>query len=786
MTQSTFPVKKIILITVSILLLIAGLVILFISPITKYLIEKYDEKYTGREITLDWAYVNPFTGYIHFSNLEIKEFKSDTTFLSLKGLSVNLSVRKLFSKEYEINEIILDHPKVIISQNKKVMNFDDIIKKFAKDTTELPDTNKAPVHFKLEKITLAEGEFHYLEKSIPVNYFIKNVNIENKGLQWDSDTTTTKFSFISGMGSGDVKGIITINTKNMDYSMASVVHNFDLKIIEQYLKAITNYGTFRAHLDADIKAKGNFKDQENITASGSMAVSDFHFGKNIKEDYASFDKLALAIYELSPKFHKYSIDSISLTHPYFKYERYDKLDNIQTMFGKNGANVKEASNNSEKFNLVIELAKYVKVLAKNFFKSDFKVNRIAVYNGHLKYYDYALSEKFWLGTSSLYIFADSINKNKKRVDLILRTGLKPFGDVSASISMDPKNNENFDLNYHLEKVPVPMFNPYLITYTSFPADRGNIEVKGNWHVALGQIKSDNHLIVIDPRLTKRLKKRGYQWIPLRLVMFFVRERGNVIDYQIPITGNLNDPKFNLWDVITDILKNIFVKPASSPYILEVKTVEKEIEKSLTFSWETRQIILRNQQKKFLDKMEDFLKDNPEASITVHPIHFTEKEKEYILFFEAKKKYFIRTHPKDGGLFNEDDSTAVEKLTIKDDAFINYLNKHNKDSMLFTIQDKCKRFVDPNLINAKYQQLNKARADLFLSYFKENKADERVKFVRSKSITPINGFSFYKIDYEGKMPEALNKAYNQMNELNEDDPRKEYKGLRKKIKGLFTH
>ncbi|HKC69770.1 MAG TPA: hypothetical protein VKG26_16140, partial [Bacteroidia bacterium] len=52
------------------------LVIVFISPITKYLIEKYDFKYTGREITLDWAYVNPFTGYIHLNNLKIFENKS--------------------------------------------------------------------------------------------------------------------------------------------------------------------------------------------------------------------------------------------------------------------------------------------------------------------------------------------------------------------------------------------------------------------------------------------------------------------------------------------------------------------------------------------------------------------------------------------------------------------------------------------------------------------------------------------------------------------------------------
>src|SRR5687767_11563155 len=78
------------------------IVIIFISPIVKYMVEKYDEKYTGRQITMDWAYVNPFTGYLHFDDLKINEHNSDSTFFSMSGLSVKFSLRKLLSKEYEI------------------------------------------------------------------------------------------------------------------------------------------------------------------------------------------------------------------------------------------------------------------------------------------------------------------------------------------------------------------------------------------------------------------------------------------------------------------------------------------------------------------------------------------------------------------------------------------------------------------------------------------------------------------------------------------------------------
>ncbi len=81
--------------------------ILSSSLIAKYVIEKYSEKYTGRKITMDRAYVNPLTGYFHLSNLKIYEHKSDSIFISIEGLSANLNLnpeqRALFISGYPEN-----------------------------------------------------------------------------------------------------------------------------------------------------------------------------------------------------------------------------------------------------------------------------------------------------------------------------------------------------------------------------------------------------------------------------------------------------------------------------------------------------------------------------------------------------------------------------------------------------------------------------------------------------------------------------------------------------------
>ena len=774
--------RKTLLIIGLVIVCIPILVIIFISPITKYMVEKYDEEYTGRQIKMSLAYVNPFTGYIHFSNIKMFEMESDSVFFSADGISINLSMYKLFSQTYEITQLDLDHPRFSIIQEKKILNFSDLIEKFT--PKEPRDTTKLPVHFNVLDLNLKEGKVYFRDKLIPINYFIHHVNIHSPGIRWDSEIIATKFSFESGMGSGRMQGDFALNTSSKDYRMSVVVTKFDLNIIEQYLKDLTNYGTFSACLDADLKSSGTFEKVENVTTSGNIVISDFHFGKNPNEDYASFEKLVVAINIISPKLKKFHYDSISITKPYFNYEKYDQLDNLQTIFGQNGANLVEAENSQAKFNLIIEIADYIRELSKNFFRSHYKVNRFAIYDANIKYNDYSTAEKFSIGMSPLNILADSIDKSNVRVNVKLLTGIKPFGSGSVSLSINPKDSTDFDLNYHLHNIPVTMFNPYVISQTSFPFDRGSVELEGSWRVRNADIKSDNHLIIVDPRVTQRIKNKDVNWLPMRLVMAFVRERGNVIDYEVPISGNLNDPKFHLRDVIVDVLKNIFVKPATTTYRMQVKNTEIEIEKALTLTWDMRNSSLTNKQEKFVERMAEFLEKTPTASISIVPQFYSLKEKEYILFFEAKKKYYLLTNKIDQQSLSESDIERIDKMSVKDAQFVQHLNKVLKDSMIFTIQEKCSRYIGSSIVDSEYKKLNENRKSIFINFFKKENVESRVKIAQANTVIPYNGFSFYKIEYIGELPKSLLNAYNDMNQLNNESPRRKYKNVRLKNKGLL--
>ena len=290
MKKAKFKIRKVFIIAGSVILITVALVIILISPLTKYLLEKHDVKLIGRELTMDWAYVNPFTGYVHLSNLQIFEEKGDSLFLTVKGASANFALRKLFSRTVEITQLTIDRPWVKIIQKKKELNFNDIIRKFTPDSLKKTSSRW---HVTLLGTKIIDGEFHYREQIIPINYFIKKVNIESGGKERGVDTISAKFYFQEGKGKGDMKGDFTVNMKNEDYRLAVDVNDFDLEIIRQYIWELINYGMFRAQLDANIQATGNFSSQDSISARGRLALRDFHLGKNKPGGLFVFQKISL-------------------------------------------------------------------------------------------------------------------------------------------------------------------------------------------------------------------------------------------------------------------------------------------------------------------------------------------------------------------------------------------------------------------------------------------------------------------------------------------------------------
>ncbi|HYG50777.1 MAG TPA: DUF748 domain-containing protein [Flavobacteriales bacterium] len=750
------------------------IVILFVSsPFAKYFIEKYDRYYTGREITVESAYMNPFTGYISFGNLKIYEANSNNVFFQTERLSADFAMLKLLVGTYEIEKANLYKPiGYIIQDSARHLNFRDWIIRWR---PKIRKVKREPVHFSITDIEVTEGQFFYIANSIPVNYNIKHVNLRSSGFRWYTDTVATRFSFDAGIGKGTASGNFTVNTSNADYRMRVKVDQYELNFIEQYFKDFVNYGNFRGSFNASINATGSFKEAQNLVASGMLSFNDFHVGKNRQEDYAAFSRLTFKINKLSPRFRLYDFDTVLLENPYAKYEQYDHLDNIEHMFGRKGRNVATVYEQRGSHNLIIQLARYIEKLARNFLKSNYRVNRFAITNANLRFDDYSINEHFSAHTSPLTLTCDSADKNNARVRLYMSSKIKPYGNIKLNASINPRDSSDFEFRFMLRNVPVAMFNPYMVSYTSYPFNRGIVELTGIWNVLDGNIRSNNNIQVIDARLAKRVKNKENKRFPMWLGIFLVRDNYNIINYEIPVSGNLRDPLFHWRDIINDILWNILVKPPTTVKRERVKYVERKIEKSKEITWSMNSPELSRAQKKFLEKMNRYLRENAEAVITIQPYYYYEKEREHFLLFEAKKRFYMRQLKVNHIAMR--DSIRIQRMSIKDSLFKQYMQSLCSDRLLFTVQSQAQCIWGKNAMNSLVK-LHQNRIKAFLGIF-DDAVRSRIKILPYNAVVPFNGFSFFQLNYKGQLPDYLEKAYVKMEELDNRSPRNAYRKYRKR-------
>ena len=132
---------------------------------------------------------------------------------------------KLFFSEYEIDNLKLQHPILQMIQGNEQDNIDDLIQLF--NPPDLIDADSSTIAISILNIEMIDGEFHYKETEIPVQYSFKNIDITSAGYRWDVDTISAAFSFESGIGSGTVQGYTNVNTVQSSYYLDIQVQQLD-------------------------------------------------------------------------------------------------------------------------------------------------------------------------------------------------------------------------------------------------------------------------------------------------------------------------------------------------------------------------------------------------------------------------------------------------------------------------------------------------------------------------------------------------------------------------------
>lgn len=692
------------------------LVVIFISPITKYLVERYSVEYIGRQIKMERLGINIFTGSITAKELTIQEAKSKSLFFHCKQLKLNIAVYKLWAGKYDITDFSVQQPTVQIIQKGNHFNYDDLVKRFLlEEVKESKHKQSAPVQYWLRNITVQQAKLVYTNLR-PFNKIeINQANIALPLVAWNDSVYRIKANFGLVTG-GKCSANLVLNAQSMNYQLQATMNGLNISFLYPYLKDYLRVQSLKGMADAKIWLNGNFSKPTEIALSGDISTHDFSIVDHTHELFTAVDAMDIKIDTINTVQNKYHLSSIQIDHPFLRVSMYDKGFNYERMITSPLASSGDTSARVYA-NLFLMVSDYLHEIVRMYDVSNYKVNQLGITRGQCIFTDFTHGDKFRYVLDSIQLSSDRLSSVNSFLLFAVNARLNTSGKLNGLLKVNPKNYKDIDIDAAVKELLVTDFNPYSTYYTATPFINGTISYTNKTVVADGKLESKNILDVQQIRAGKKVKNSTALNLPVRLAVSLLKDVKGNIHLDIPVKGTLSDPSFKWGRVVWQVIKNLIVKAATAPFRLMANLFGGKEEEFKEIQFDYIQSTIGANQQIVLDRLANIVLQKPDLKLELIQVANITDEAEVLAVYEMKKKYLGMGSTLNTMLAKQ----RTDSVVNNDSLFVQYLVKQLGGSNgLQSTEEKCVQLMGRDRLIPVVQSLMQQRNTTVLEYLSKQK------------------------------------------------------------------
>ncbi|HNY05851.1 MAG TPA: DUF748 domain-containing protein [Candidatus Egerieousia sp.] len=537
-------IPKIIILVVAILLAIAVLLGIFSGPIAKYYIENHDKELIGRKVRIEKLVINPVFGTVKARNLNIYEKDDNAHFLAFRNLKVKMSVVKLISKNFNINRIEFDSLDVNILQNEKKFNFDDILAKFKSDSTK-KDAAAKPWILDINNITILKSHINYKDLQVGSKWGFNKINIKIPRVYFAGKNTDAGINLNFAEG-GSLSAKLAYNMESSMYDLSLIIRKFTLEGVLPYVQQSANADKMSGLLSINMHVKGSQEHIMEADIKGRASVNNFSLSSDKEGLIIALDSASTNIEDLDLKKNVGNFDYIRLYNPRTQYVMHKDSTNNFTYLMKKSSKASSSKSSSSSKSMRIS------------------IKQMRIYDGNVIYKDEALPGGFDYALSEINVMADNLNpdaSNRIKGSAVLGKA----GKVNFDWAGNFENMRNMDLRLTLKNIDFTDFTPYSKHFVGNKLEGGVLQFISRNVIKDNKLVGDNKLEIFKPKVSKRVNNHPVYNLPVRLGVYVLTDRKGLMSIDLPVTGDLDNPKFSYRKIIFKTIGNVLVKVAVAPF-----------------------------------------------------------------------------------------------------------------------------------------------------------------------------------------------------------------------------
>jgi len=197
------------------------------------------------------------------------------------------------------------------------------------------------------------------------------------------------------------------------------------------------------------------------------------------------------------------------------------------------------------------------------------VDAVDVNNGTIRFTDAGIRPAFKTGLYALNLTLDQLTSTgEKPARFSLKTKVDRYAPFTAKGTLSPLQGQpGFALTSHLRGLEMPPFSPYTGTYIGHKLKSGRLALDLKYRLQRKELQGKNNIVAKQLYLGDKVHSDKAVNLPVGLGLALLRDASGVIDLDLDVSGNVDDPSFSVSGIILKALKNIIVKAATSPFHL---------------------------------------------------------------------------------------------------------------------------------------------------------------------------------------------------------------------------
>ncbi len=198
-----------------------------------------------------------------------------------------------------------------------------------------------------------------------------------------------------------------------------------------------------------------------------------------------------------------------------------------------------------------------------------RIDRITLQGGTVNFTDNSITPRFSSNLLEIGGRVSGLSSEKNTMgEVELRGMYDRYAPLEITGKVNPLRDDLYvELHADFKNMDLTSISPYSARYTGYTVQKGKLSFHLEYLIVKNKLDAKNSVNLDQFTFGDRVESPEATKLPVTLAVALLKDRKGEINLNIPVSGELNDPKFSVARIVLKVIVNLLVKAATSPFAL---------------------------------------------------------------------------------------------------------------------------------------------------------------------------------------------------------------------------